>query len=108
VITDEVAGVYFPKIASNSDEPQVTADSRVVLLLQELASKVGLYQNSSNQQLFRVFVNDGKLMAGIVGRSNAWELTAASSTRFTFLGAWSLRIPARRSPTTAEDPRDRQ
>lgn len=85
-LADEVAEVYFPKIASNSSEPEVTNASRVQLPAEELTSKEGLYQNPSNQQFLRVFVNDGKLMAGIVGRSNAWELTAASSTRFTFLG----------------------
>ena len=86
-LADKVAEVYFPKTASNSNETPVTAAvSRVQLTAEGLASKEGLYQNPSNQQLFRVFLTEGKLMAGIVGRRHAWELTAVTSTQFTFLG----------------------
>jgi CubicO group peptidase (beta-lactamase class C family) len=86
-LADEVAEVYFPKTASSSNEQERTTSSpRVQLSAEELTSKEGLYQNPSNQQLLRVFADKGKLMAGFVGRSNAWDLTAVSSTRFTMLG----------------------
>lgn len=86
-LADQAAQVYLPKTTSNSDEARLrAASSPVQISAEEMTSKVGLYQNPSNQQLLRVSVNDGKFMAGIVGRSGGWELTAVSSTRFTFLG----------------------
>jgi|SRR5215472_1743147 len=86
-LADKAADVYLAKAESNSEEPRPGDGSPPAKLsAEELARNEGMYQNPSNQQLFRVFVKDGKLMAGIVGRSDAWELTAVSSTRFTFLG----------------------
>jgi len=110
-LADEVAEVYFPKIASNSDEPRVTTGSRAELPAEELASKEGLYQNPSNQQLFRVFVNNGKLMAGIVGRfmssfgfTSSFAIAVSLLVSFTLTPMLAARLIKRKTEARKEDP----
>ena len=86
-LANSVADAYLPKTVTTSDKPRAASSPAPVKIpARELASKEGLYQNPSDQQLFRVFVNDSKLMGSIVGRAGAWELVPVNSHRFTFLG----------------------
>src|SRR5262249_1371303 len=57
------------------------------LSAEQLASKVGLYRDPSNERVGRVFVHDGKLMASAdAGEDHSVELTPVSANRFVVLG----------------------
>jgi hypothetical protein len=55
--------------------------------VEQLAGKVGLYRDPSNDKVGRVFVRDGKLMASAsVGEDPSVELTPVGANRFVVSG----------------------
>jgi CubicO group peptidase (beta-lactamase class C family) len=53
--------------------------------MQDLQNKVGLYRDASTDAVGRIFIRDGKLMAG-ADDGNEYELTAISPNRFVIMG----------------------
>ncbi len=87
-MTQRVADVYLadvfpvPPPSSASGKP-----AQIQLSAEQLAAKVGLYRDSSNDSVGRVFVRDGKLMASAgVGEEPSVELTPVDANRFVVSG----------------------
>jgi len=85
-LTRGVADIHladaFATPSANSATPP-----HVSLSAEQLASKVGLYRDPSNESVGRIFVRDGKLMASEgAGEGESVELTPVSANRFVVRG----------------------
>jgi CubicO group peptidase (beta-lactamase class C family) len=87
-LTQQVADVYladaFPTPASNGP---VAPPARVSLSPGQLADKVGLYHDPSNDSVGRIFLREGKLMASVgLDEDPSVELTPVAANRFVVFG----------------------
>ena len=74
----------------------------VSLPVQDLQNKVGLYRDVSTDSVGRIFIRDGKLMAG-ADDGNEYELTAISPNRFVLMGT---SVVAEFVPSNAGKPQE--
>jgi hypothetical protein len=74
----------FPERAATPTAAAPAAAS-ISLPVQDLQSKVGLYRDLSDDSVGRVFIRDGKLMAG-PDDGHEYELTPIAANRFVIMG----------------------
>lgn len=86
-VADSFLGDGTSGSAGAGKTPPDTPPAPVSLSAQELESKVGLYRNSSDGSVGRVFIRDGKLMASEnAGDTGGFELTPIGANRFAIAG----------------------
>jgi CubicO group peptidase (beta-lactamase class C family) len=87
-LTQQVADIFLADVlATPSSNSSVATPAPVQLSSEQLASKVGLYRDPSNESVGRVFVRNGKLMASVgVGEEPSVELTPIGTNRFVVSG----------------------
>ena len=74
----------FPEGAKEAPA-QAPATTTISLPVSALQDKAGLYRDVSDDSVGRIFVRDGKLMAG-AGDGNEYELTPVAPNRFVIIG----------------------
>ena len=95
-------------LADSVPEPPVStggaAAPPVSVSLQDLQRKVGLYRDTSDESVGRIFIRDGKLMASAnASDSGGFELTPVGPNRFVILGT---PIVAEFVPPTSSKPQE--
>ncbi len=87
-LTQSVADIYLADLLAPRPATSATATPPPVSLsADELARKVGLYRNPSNESVGRIFLRNGTLMASPdVSQSESVELTPVSANRFIVRG----------------------
>ncbi len=98
----DVAEIYLAHLLGSTSANNSAAPLSVSLSPEQLASKVGLYRDPSNESLLRISVRDGKLMGSSgAGHDASWELAPMSANRFIIAGtAVALEFVPRASGRT--------
>jgi CubicO group peptidase (beta-lactamase class C family) len=87
-LTQQVADIFLSEVLTTpSPSGAIATPTRVPLSDDQLARKVGLYRDPSNDSVGRVFVRNGKLMASAgAGEDPSVELTPVGANRFVVSG----------------------
>ena len=88
-LTRNVAAVFLPDVAPTPPAPAASAVSPgTSLSREELQGKAGLYYDAVSENLGRIFVRDGKLMAspGAGSGDDGFELTPVDANHFVLVG----------------------
>jgi hypothetical protein len=87
-LTQQVAELYLSDSLGPATPASASrAPAPVALSAEQLASKVGLYRDLSDDSVGRTFVHDGKLMASAgVGYESSVQLTPVGGDRFVVVG----------------------
>jgi len=87
-LTQQVADIFLSDVLTTpSSSSAIATPARVPLSTEQLAGKVGLYRDTTNDSVGRVFVRNGKLMASAgAGEDPSVELTPVGANRFVVSG----------------------
>ena len=100
-----IAEIFFhEQFPEHATKPTASAPAptSVSLSVQDLQSKVGLYRDLSDDSVGRIFIRDGKLIAG-ADDGNEYELTPTAPNRFVIMGT---SVVAEFAPSIAGKPQE--